>query len=242
MQGFFQKLACMASQNAIAGPKGQPKIVKGHASLTEIDLISNTLQSDGRTNADIYIPSSRKAAFDPEKNLYYTLLIRKAAFEFKNESTIGLLIKLIGRALTLIKKVRSQSPHVKNPSCIGCQPVHQAAQDGHLEALRLLRGWGADVAGAVARDGTTPLHDAARNGYAHIAAVQLIQGAHTGALRNLIGCQPVHQAAQDGHLEALRLLRGWGADVAGAVARDGTTPLHDAARNGYAHIAEWLNE
>jgi ankyrin repeat protein len=90
----------------------------------------------------------------------------------------------------------------KNPAAKdGWTPLHAAAQDGHLETVKLILQQAMDKNPAD-KDGWTPLYSAADNG--HLDIVRLIlQHAKVKNPADKDGWTPLHLAAQGGHLETV---------------------------------------
>lgn len=110
------------------------------------------------------------------------------------------------------------------------QAIHYAAENGHLQMVRLLLERGASPH-ARSSDGSTPLHWTSR---LDVAKLLLDHGADASA-RNDNNSQPIHGA----DLSLCRLLIQHGADP---LARDneGTQPIHIAIREGAVKAVEFL--
>ena len=108
----------------------------------------------------------------------------------------------------------------------GTRAMHEAAEEGHVDAMRWLQAQGADV-NARNDYGNTPMHDAAFKG--HVDAMRWLQaqGADVNT-RNNDGSTPMHSAAWGGRggrqVDAMRWLQAQGADV-NARNDKGETPL-----------------
>ena len=117
----------------------------------------------------------------------------------------------------------------------GSTALMLAAELGHVEAIDILLGRGADVS-ASDDAGATALSFASDNG--HVEAITLLLGR--GADANTSdgeGFTPVWGAAGGGHVEAMKALldyTGGGADV-NKVNNTGETPLYAASQGG--HVA-----
>ena len=122
-------------------------------------------------------------------------------------------------------------------------PLHEAALNGHTDAMQLLKSFGADV-NARTKDGWTPLHFAASSG--HTEAMQLLKsfGADVNA-RNINGLTPLHWAASNDEIGAMQLLKSFGAFV-NAQDNDGITPRVLAeqydAEQAVNFLAQWEAE
>jgi len=107
--------------------------------------------------------------------------------------------------------------------------IHDAARNGHTEAVALLLAKGAKVE-AADNNGNTPLIVAAREGHTETVALLLEKGANIEAA-DKYGNTPLILAAWEGHTEAVALLLAKGANIE-AADNDGDTPLIWAAREG----------
>jgi ankyrin repeat protein len=121
----------------------------------------------------------------------------------------------------------------------GATALILAADGGHVEAVKLLLGRGADVNKAD-NAGETPLNAAARGG--HVAAIKLLlgRGADTSKADD-DGWTPVYTASRSGEAEAAHVLLKAGADARVATSA-GDTALHNAALYGCLDVVRVLAE
>ena len=91
-------------------------------------------------------------------------------------------------------------------------PLIGAAQEGHLEAVRLLLDWGADP-NLVIRDEGTPLIAAARDGRTDVVALLLDRGARIDQIVPGYFGNALNQASRYGRPGVVKLLVARGADV-----------------------------
>ena len=110
--------------------------------------------------------------------------------------------------------------------------IHEAAEDGNLEAVKQHLAAGADV-NAKDDDGYTPLDYAVPAGKEETADLLRKHGGISGAEDS------IHVAAIMGNIEAVRQHLAAGADV-NAKNQNGSTPLHLAPASGHKEIAELL--
>jgi len=85
-------------------------------------------------------------------------------------------------------------------------PLHRAAEENHLEMVRFLIKYGADV-NAKTNNGQTALHRTARWGNLEVLQALLDSGADPG-LNDNTGALPWQIASDKGHGAAARLLQG----------------------------------
>ncbi|XP_005373574.1 PREDICTED: ankyrin repeat and SOCS box protein 5 isoform X2 [Chinchilla lanigera] len=148
-------------------------------------------------------------------------------------------------------------------------PLHEAASQGRLLALRTLLSQGYNV-NAVTIDHVTPLHEACLGGHLACAKTLLEAGASVnaitidgvtplfnacsqgsasctellleyGAKAQLESClpSPMHEAASKGHHECLDILISWGTDVDQDIPHLGT-PLYVACMSQQFHCIQML--
>ncbi len=120
-------------------------------------------------------------------------------------------------------------------------PLHWAAQNGHLEAVRLLIGKFIEIKASIDvqdNNGATPLHYAAVRG--HLQVVEsLINHEASIDVQDNNGATPLHWAAGRGHLQVAESLINHGASI-DVQDNNGATPLHCAAVRGHLQVAESL--
>uniref|UniRef100_G1TG85 Ankyrin 1 n=1 Tax=Oryctolagus cuniculus TaxID=9986 RepID=G1TG85_RABIT len=140
----------------------------------------------------------------------------------------------------------------------GLSPIHMAAQGDHLDCVRLLLQYNAEI-DDITLDHLTPLHVAAHCGHHRVAKVLLDKGAKPnsralvsgrpvekvpervagGGLSAQSGLTPLHVASFMGHLPIVKTLlqRGASPNVSNVKVE---TPLHMAARAGHTEVAKYL--
>lgn len=122
---------------------------------------------------------------------------------------------------------------------VGRPALWNAADEGHLDALKLLRRHGANLDATFC--GNTALMCAACTGKADCAEALLEWGADKDAADN-VGNTALHFAARDGHLECARLLVRANADRAKKSTTEsfgvppGSTALEVAREKGHAEV------
>ena len=143
----------------------------------------------------------------------------------------------LGEVETRLQKL--QDPNAPD-AAVWWTALHSAAENGHLEVVRLLLEAGAFCDQATTDDGTTPLILAALEGHLEVARLLLEAGASCDKAATDDGSTALIQAAEDGHLEMVHLLLEAGASCDQAKTSDGTTPLIFAAQNGHLQVVRLL--
>ena len=105
--------------------------------------------------------------------------------------------------------------------------IHEAAEDGNIEAVKQHLAAGADV-NAKDGGGWTLLLQAVAGGHKEIVELLIDNGADVNGKTDE-GRTPLHWAAYSGHKEIAELLIGEGAEM-NAKERDGRTPLNFASK------------
>ena len=126
---------------------------------------------------------------------------------------------------------------------VGCGPaapdfsIHEAAEDGNIEAVKKHLAAGTDV-NEKDRFQRAPLHYAAAEGHKEIAELLIAKSADVN-VKNKTGGTPLGYAAGEGHKEIVKLLIAKSADLNVKEEMNGT-PLHVAAALGRKEIVELL--
>ena len=116
-------------------------------------------------------------------------------------------------------------------------PLMHAAENGHLDCVRLLIGRGADVHKKA--NGLTAAHYAAFGGHSEVLLALFDAGVAVDVTNSNNGRTPLMCAACHGYLECLLLLMQRGADVRHQSA-DGWTAAHYAAERGNVEMLRVL--
>ena len=126
----------------------------------------------------------------------------------------------------------------KNGGSCADSPIHLAAKNGSLSAVKELRkgNVGLNEGGS---GGKRPLHLAAENGHVLVVEELLDAGVDVSVYTNHERNTPLHFAAMKNHLEILERLLNAGADP-NATAQKHRRPLHYAAEKGHAEIVRGL--
>uniref|UniRef100_A0A8C4IKU0 ZU5 domain-containing protein n=1 Tax=Dicentrarchus labrax TaxID=13489 RepID=A0A8C4IKU0_DICLA len=119
----------------------------------------------------------------------------------------------------------------------GLSPIHMAAQGDHMDCVKQLLQYNAEI-DDITLDHLTPLHVAAHCGHHRMAKVLLDKGAKPNS-RALNGFTPLHIACKKNHMRVMDLLLKHSASLE-AVTEKVETPLHMASRAGHYEVAEFL--
>ena len=120
-------------------------------------------------------------------------------------------------------------------------PLHRAAQKGHLEMIRTLIAWGADVnACDDTLANTLGFAVSASRRQVETVALLIKEGASL-EVKDVADATPLGLAVFQGKLETVEVLLDAGAEV-NTSTDSGFTPLHLAAAIGRADVAETLIE
>lgn len=149
-----------------------------------------------------------------------------------------------------IEKVRNilerQPTAVDATDNLGWKPIHYAARTGHLDIVKLLLDFKAEVDAKVeARTpdgpaGWTPLHLAAERGRVSVVKLLIERGANIEA-KDVLNRTPLFLAAIEGQLEVVKLLVESKAEIN---VRDkyGRTPLSRVVDKELWDVARYLQE
>ena len=125
-------------------------------------------------------------------------------------------------------------------------PLIIAAHNGHLNSVKILLGYGADIEtrGTVkiedqVIEGSTPLWAAAVSGFLDVVKLLIERNADVDG-RTSTGSTPLRAAAFQGHLDIVRCLVESGADVNARKYDDESTLLIAACYRGHLSVATYL--
>lgn len=119
------------------------------------------------------------------------------------------------------------------------QPIHQAAQKGHIKIVKLLLKAGPRCADLQDKDGVTPLLLAAEYGHTDVVEALLAAGANPNTPGRKSRRTCMHQAARGGHAECVRVILAHGA-TADEADSQGRTALILASAKGCAETVKEL--
>ncbi|AVP88191.1 Putative ankyrin repeat-containing protein [Candidatus Phycorickettsia trachydisci] len=119
----------------------------------------------------------------------------------------------------------------------GDTSLHIAAQEGHLDIVKKLLDYKANIE-ATNKGGWTPLLKAAQRGHCQVVQLLLNEGANIEAATQA-GDTPLHYAAENGHTKTVECLLDKKAYLE-TTTQMGNTPLHLAAGNGHAATVKLL--
>ena len=124
-------------------------------------------------------------------------------------------------------------------------PLIIAAQNGHLNSVKILLRYGADIEARGTLkiennviEGCTPLCAAAVTGHLNVVKLLIEHNADVDG-RTSTGSTPLRVAAHDGHLDVVRCLVESGADVNARTQYKGT-PIMAACDHGHLSIVSYL--
>lgn len=139
----------------------------------------------------------------------------------------------------LVAGVNLDVKKAANSQALAATALYWAAEQGHIDVVRILLDYGAQVDAPTAPPTFTPLISAARNGYSSIVSILLGFGAKIDA-EDDDGRTALIHAAANGHLEVVQALLAGGADVMimEYVEGVGVTAEDWARTNGHIEIAE----
>ncbi len=120
----------------------------------------------------------------------------------------------------------------------GFQPIHMAAQQGHLNILKTLIKKGQSNMLSATKTGVNALFLAAKNGHLTIIDYLISKGFDVN-VRTTDGCTPLYAASFYGHVKSIEKLLNSGADVK-LSNDDQAGPLHVAAQEGHREAVEVL--
>ena len=125
-------------------------------------------------------------------------------------------------------------------------PLIIAAHNGHLNSVKILLGYGADIEDRGTLkisdevvEGCTPLWGAAVAGHLDIVKLLIERNADVDA-RTSRGSTPLRAAAHEGHLDVVRCLVESEADVNARKYKDESTPLMVACYHGHLSVVTYL--
>ena len=118
--------------------------------------------------------------------------------------------------------------------------VHLAAQEGHLEVVKLLVSKGANIHIETHDRGRYAFYSACLHG--HLPVVEFLRPLLTNVDKKIkSGVTPLNATCGNGNLEVVKFLVSSGADVNSAD-NDGVTPMRVACWEGYLDIVKYLRE
>ena len=125
-------------------------------------------------------------------------------------------------------------------------PLVIAAHNGHLNSVKILLGYGADIkargtlkTGNEVVEGCTPLWSAAATGHLDVLRLLIEQNAEVDG-RTSTGSTPLRVAAHQGHLDIVRCLVESRADVNTRNYNEESTPLMTACYWGHLSVVTYL--
>eukprot|EP00729_Bicosta_minor_P014622 gene14622-biopygen24147 len=119
-------------------------------------------------------------------------------------------------------------------------PIVLAAQEGHVEVVKLLLASNADVNQAETDTGCSPVWQAAQEGHVDVVQALVAGNADVNQATTDDGYTPVYMAAWYGHVDVVTALVAGNADVNQAKTVTGSTPVYVAAEKGHVDVVQAL--
>ena len=156
-----------------------------------------------------------------------------------NDGCTALLHSAKNGSCELFTYLAGVGSNIDSKNCLGCNCLHIAAQNGHLNLCKtIIDKYKIDVH-MVDNDGWTPLHHSGRNGSYELVTYFADMGNDIYGKCNL-GSNIVHIAAHYGHLSLLKTLIDKHHFDVNTVDNDGRTALHHSASNGSYELVTYF--
>ena len=164
-------------------------------------------------------------------------------FLFEDSYETGMHLSAMEGNLDDIEFYLNHLNYEKNPRTkikgadMGCTPMHVAAKNGHLDAVKMIKT-SIDVTNPADDKGNTVLHYAAENG--HLEVVQELMEdlvEKNPAAFNEEGLTPMHLASANGHLSVVQEIKKE-SGLMNPSTTNGWSVLHASASHGQLVIVE----
>ncbi|XP_059146034.1 ankyrin repeat, PH and SEC7 domain containing protein secG-like, partial [Physella acuta] len=141
----------------------------------------------------------------------------------------------------VLTKLLSLHPRMSYGDEHNRRAIHYAANNGHLECVRLLLKAGA-ISNCADHFGRTPLHMACAMGFTEIVRLLVKQCGQINSCRTESGENAVHATAAAGHVEIMEFLIEHGGDINATTSKlkGGETPLHKAISTDKPEMVDLL--
>ncbi len=110
--------------------------------------------------------------------------------------------------------------------------MHFAADEGHVEVVRILLSHHSKSVNSVDRWGYTPLFCASQNGHVDVVNVLMDNNCTTIDQRNVFNVTPLFAAVEHGHVSVVETLMARGCTTINTNCYNGITPMHMAIKRG----------
>lgn len=156
-----------------------------------------------------------------------------------NSKVLGGRTPLIIAAMTgslLTEKLIKKGAHLED-EYLGITPLGWAARQGHLETVKTLISFGADVNARIGPKSYTPLVKAAAAGQTEAVEYLLDAGAKVNGVGSVVQRNALMEAAKEGHHRTVQVLIDRGADMH-AKDCEGKTALDLAVEGGHENVVQ----
>ncbi|CAF0715061.1 unnamed protein product [Brachionus calyciflorus] len=173
------------------------------------------------------------------RNLIH-LIIDQESFSKNNDSFDNQTVQCKKSSMKALEKILCEISKHKNFTDLfndqdvnGCTCIHYASKFGHVNCLKLLISYGANI-NIKNKDKQSPLHFSAKYGRISSCLEILCCDSYKNNIneKDITGMTPLHWAARYGHTKVVELLIQKGALIYKSYG-SGNNPFHESALNGF---------